>query len=325
MMRAPRVLSRLGLALVAVCLIAACTSDDGRRARVQEPQPKPIGRQVGDYKVGKPYQIAGVWYYPKVDYEYRATGIASWYGPGFHGRRTANGETYDQFAMTAAHPTLPMPSVVRVTNLENGRAVSVRINDRGPFKNGRIIDLSRRAAQLLGFERKGTAKVRVEILEEESRQHAVLAQNKQLAQNRGGEAAPEAAPVTSVTAAPLPSPGASGAGQVAAAPADGSGAAATRASMDIEAVPWPDGRVRRISVRPSQIYIQAGAFLRRDNATRLSVRLSGMGRTRVVPARVGSQRFYRVQLGPIRSVNDADRRLKAMIASGYTDARLVVE
>ncbi len=324
MMRAPRVLSRLGLALVAVCLIAACTSDDGRRARVQEPQPKPIGRQVGDYKVGKPYQIAGVWYYPKVDYEYRATGIASWYGPGFHGRRTANGETYDQFAMTAAHPTLPMPSVVRVTNLENGRAVSVRINDRGPFKNGRIIDLSRRAAQLLGFERKGTAKVRVEILEEESRQHAVLAQNKQLAQSSGGEAAPEAAPVTSVTAAPLPAPGGGG-NQVAAAPAGASGGGTARVSMDVDAVPWPDGRVKRTSVRASRIYIQAGAFLRRDNATRLSVRLSGLGKTRVVPARVGTQRFYRVQLGPLSSVNDADRRLKALIASGYTGARLVVE
>ena len=95
--------------------------------------------------------------------------------------------------------------------------------------------------------------------------------------------------------------------------------------MDVAAVPWPDGRVRRTSVRPSQIYIQAGAFLRRDNATRLSVRLSGLGRTRVVPARVGTQRFYRVQLGPLRSVVDADRRLKALIASGYTDARVVVD
>ena len=283
-----------------------------------------MGRQVGDYKVGKPYQIAGVWYYPKVDYDYRATGIASWYGPGFHGRRTANGETYDQFALTAAHPTLPMPSVVRVTNLENGRVISVRINDRGPFKNGRIIDLSRRAAQLLGFERKGTAKVRVEIQEEESRQHAVLAQNKQLAENRGGAAAPEAAPVTSVTAAPLPAPGGGG-NQVAAAPAGESGGGGARVSMDVDAVAWPDGRIRRTSVRPSQIYIQAGSFLRRDNATRLSVRLSGLGKTRVVPARVGTQRFYRVQLGPMRSVNDADRRLKALIASGHTDARLVVE
>src|SRR5690606_16715705 len=106
----------------------------------------------------------GVWYYPKEDWEYRETGIASWYGPGFHGRKTANGETYNQMDLTAAHPTLPMPVMVQVTNLENGRSIKVRVNDRGPFANGRIIDLSKRSAQLLGMEQKGTAKVLVEIL-----------------------------------------------------------------------------------------------------------------------------------------------------------------
>ncbi|MEE8505871.1 MAG: septal ring lytic transglycosylase RlpA family protein, partial [Kiloniellales bacterium] len=124
--------------------------------------------QVGAYKIGDPYQVNGVWYYPRADFNYQQTGIASWYGPGFHGKYTANGERYDQNALTAAHRTLPMPSMVRVTNLENGRSIKVRINDRGPFKNARIIDLSRRAADLLGFRKRGTAKVRVEILETES-------------------------------------------------------------------------------------------------------------------------------------------------------------
>lgn len=130
---------------------------------------------AGSYKVGNPYTVAGVRYHPREDFNMVETGIASWYGPNFHGKRTANGETYDQNALTAAHRTLQMPSLVRVTNLENGKSVVVRINDRGPFKRGRVIDVSKRAATLLGFVNKGTAKVRVEVLEKESRQIAEAA------------------------------------------------------------------------------------------------------------------------------------------------------
>ena len=109
------------------------------------------------YKIGKPYKIDGIWYYPKEDYQYDETGIASWYGSKFHGRKTANGEIYDMNAVTAAHKTLPMPSYARVTNLENGRSLVLRINDRGPFVRSRIIDLSRRSAQLLGHYGKLTS------------------------------------------------------------------------------------------------------------------------------------------------------------------------
>lgn len=115
-------------------------------------------------KVGKPYQVAGNWYYPSTGAGYSATGVASWYGPQFHGHATANGEIYNMRRLTAAHPTLPMPCYVTVTNLDNGRNIVVRINDRGPYKRGRIIDLSQRAASLLGFTRSGTARVRVSYL-----------------------------------------------------------------------------------------------------------------------------------------------------------------
>ncbi|MCK4940432.1 MAG: septal ring lytic transglycosylase RlpA family protein, partial [Rhodospirillaceae bacterium] len=127
------------------------------------------GQQASHYKIGKPYQINGVWYRPAEDWDYDKTGIASWYGPNFDGKPTANGETFDQWQASAAHKTLPLPSIVRVTNLENGRSLVVRINDRGPYARGRIIDMSRRAAQMLGFEGKGTARVRVAILAKESR------------------------------------------------------------------------------------------------------------------------------------------------------------
>ena len=121
------------------------------------------------YKIGSPYQIEATWYYPAVDYRYDETGIASWYGRKFDGGRTANGEIFDMNGLSAAHRTLPLPSVVRVTNLENGRSMVLRVNDRGPFSRGRIIDVSRRAAQLLGFHRNGTARVRVGIMANESR------------------------------------------------------------------------------------------------------------------------------------------------------------
>ena len=119
----------------------------------------------GYKKTGKPYKIAGKWYYPLPTADgYNETGIASWYGTKFHGKQTANGERYDMYAMSAAHKTLPMPSMVRVTNLDNGRSVVVRVNDRGPFVKSRIIDLSYAAAKELAYDNAGTAPVRVEVL-----------------------------------------------------------------------------------------------------------------------------------------------------------------
>jgi rare lipoprotein A len=120
------------------------------------------------YKVGAPYTVRGVTYYPRVDYAYDQVGLASWYGEGSQGHYTANGEIFDMNQLTAAHTTLPMPSIVEVINLQNNRALRIRVNDRGPFARGRIIDLSRRAAQLLGFAQTGTATVRVRILPEPS-------------------------------------------------------------------------------------------------------------------------------------------------------------
>jgi rare lipoprotein A len=123
-----------------------------------------IPKGNGRYHVGKPYVIAGVTYHPKEDPNYRASGIASWYGDAFHGRLTSNGEIFDMRSITAAHPTLPLPSYVRVTNLTNGKSLIVRVNDRGPFHASRVIDVSVRAADLLGFKHKGTERVRVEYI-----------------------------------------------------------------------------------------------------------------------------------------------------------------
>jgi rare lipoprotein A len=131
--------------------------------RVLEQQAE-IVRGGGWYKVGEPYQIAGRWYEPKEDPSYDRTGLASWYGPTFHGQVTANGEIFDSTAISAAHPTLPLPSYARVTNLENNRSIVVRINDRGPYEGDRLIDVSEQTAALLGFRRRGLSRVRVQYV-----------------------------------------------------------------------------------------------------------------------------------------------------------------
>ena len=158
-------------------LLEGCSSAELAIDLVKKHQRKKIEEKVPTkvvakphYKIGNPYQEFGIWYYPKRDLTYDDTGIASWYGEetAILGRPTANGEVFDPKVATAAHKTLPMPSVVRVTNLDNGKSLVVRVNDRGPFAKGRIIDLSYEGARLLGFVEQGIAKVRVQILAEQS-------------------------------------------------------------------------------------------------------------------------------------------------------------
>ncbi len=159
----------LGALLGASLMLAGCAETT---LAVDTAKALNAGNEASDratgYKIGSPYEVRGQWYVPHENYEYDEVGIASWYGPKFHGRSTANGERFDQNALTAAHRTLPMPSLVRVTNLKNGRSVDLRINDRGPFSKNRIIDVSKKAADLLDFRRDGTTRVRVRILASES-------------------------------------------------------------------------------------------------------------------------------------------------------------
>lgn len=270
-------------------------------------------QSVGHYKVGKPYKIKGVWYYPAVDYKYSETGIASWYGPNFHGRPTANGERFDMNLVSAAHRTLPLPSVVRVINLRNGRAITVRVNDRGPFAHGRIIDMSRRAAQLLGFKRAGTTTVKVEILPEESRLAALQAQGK------GGTTKIASAPTRKVKVASLP-----GAPPPASPPVLPT--AERTKPVEFEPITPEKTVVNKVPVQSDgNIFIQAGAFLHQSRAFEVRGRLNLYGPARVVPANVGSQKFYRVRIGPLASVDESDRVLDQLINSGYPDARIVVD
>lgn len=155
---------------MAATVLSACSSGPSYRDEGAGYSPRvvshgePVPRGGGRFKLGKPYRVGGRIYVPRHEPDYNRNGIASWYGHDFHGRLTANGEVYDMHALSAAHPTLPLPSWVQVTNLETNRSIVVRVNDRGPFKPGRIIDLSKRAAHKLGFLRQGTAQVNVRYL-----------------------------------------------------------------------------------------------------------------------------------------------------------------
>ena len=347
------------------------------------PPAKPL--EPGNYKVGNAYRVDGKWYYPKVDLAYEVRGIASWYGPNFHGRRTANGEIFDMNLISAAHKSLPMPSVVRVTNLKNGRSLVIRINDRGPFVRGRIIDLSRRAAELLGFTATGTAMVHVRLLYEESRLAALEACASSRDMVAFGQPAPTAVPSIPVSvealapvdgvavsmlapaAARTPQPVAALPVQAAAPesrkPVTGQGTpppyggmaavAGDRSSPPAESAPAAqttpavqsaDARYRRpapidvatlrsrekvelmpVKRRPS-IFIQAGAFRQYVNANRLRARLTTLGHpVKVTQVYVTNQPFFRVRLGPLGTVEDADLALDRVVALGYPNARIVID
>lgn len=165
-----------GAAIVVACLILANCASSGKFASRVDPKygvsssprvvdfGEPVPKGGGTFRVGKPYTVAGRVYVPEEDTTYREEGMASWYGDDFHGRQTANGEVFDMASLTAAHPTLPMPSYARVTNLSNGKSLIVRVNDRGPYHGNRLIDVSNRAAELLEFKGNGVARVRVEYV-----------------------------------------------------------------------------------------------------------------------------------------------------------------
>jgi rare lipoprotein A len=224
------------------------------------PDPEPKNEPKSRYGNQSPYEVLGKRYHvlPRAA-GYRASGTASWYGQKFHGRSTSSGEPYDMYKLTAAHRNLPIPSYVRVTNLENQRTTIVRVNDRGPFHGGRIIDLSYAAAVKLGFASQGTARVMVEAI--------------------------------------------------------GPGDIAVRQIAATMSSPAPAGE---------NIYLQAGAFSDRRGAERYRDQLAQLVATDVKVHRRGGDPLYRVRIGPIAQMQEANRLLN-LIASRYERPQIVME
>lgn len=327
--------------------ISGCT--ETRFAAHMFKKVSPDTQSIGKYKVGNPYRIKGRWYYPKEEFRKVETGVASWYGPNFHGKPTANGEVFDQDALTAAHRTLQIPSLVRVTNLDNGRSLILRVNDRGPFSRGRVLDVSKRGAELLGFKRAGTAKIRLEVMEQESRYAAAEAKagrstdRFEVALNKGESlpahpskpdkpiilaSAPSQEPQTIANPSNLAKP-ASVKREVLSTkrPSPIRQETATGSPQSLRDSDLKDSEkfVRQTPPTSSELYVQAGAFSNYGNAARLSTSLARLGKSKVSETTVNGKTFYRVRIGPIDTVTRADTILSALAGKGNNEAMIVVQ
>lgn len=314
MIRTMRFAGKLFSAGALALLAASCAS---------QPKPAPstptvqVPASAGVYKVGQPYQIDNVWYYPREQPDYDETGIASWYGPTFYGKSTANGETYTGDALTAAHKTLPMPVNVRVTNLDNGKSLVVRVNDRGPYSRGRIIDLSRRAAELLDVVQTGTARVRVTYLSRSNMNGAPPPSDTPAAIANALPAAPSGK-VDSAALNVLPGATVAPPARVASLPAP------TPIPAQMFTDTQPTGQVTSVPIpSATRLYVQVGAFSKMENARAMLGKVGGD--LRISTLQRGGQTLYRVRTGPLNSVQDADAALSRITGTGANDAHIVVD
>lgn len=338
-------IARAGLMTLLLASLAACGSQGGGGQGGS-------AAQSGSYKVGAPYKIDGVTYTPREEFNRVETGVASWYGPGFHGKSTANGERYDQSDRTAAHRTLQMPAIVRVTNLENGMSTVVRVNDRGPFARSRVIDLSRAAAQELDIVRNGTAQVRIDQLQAESLAVKEVAiqgggPSEQLAaasQATSRRPAPPQAPTQMVASTPPPRP-----------PPPVQAAPQPQPQPQYQPPPQPQSQPQpqlvwqtptgdivpasapvagsRQTVAAlahgstmqamSGFYVQTGSFSTAENAERQRDAVRSYGSSEVSQGSAGGRDVFRVRLGPYTTQDAAGIVADRLKRSGYGDARVV--
>jgi rare lipoprotein A len=288
---------RLALASLLVIALASC----------QRPPPA-----NPHYLLGSPYQVGGIWYYPRESYELQETGLAVVY-PSGHADLTADGEAFDQTALAASHPTVQLPAIARLTDLENGRQILVRINDRGPATPHRLVEVTRRTAALLGFPAGGAVRVRLQVLPVES--HAAV------------DAVPGApklellsAPRGVVEQSDLPAIGSIGT-VLATGPSVSSQPAMERVATTEMRLPET---VTQSAPDPGSLFIQFGTFQNFEFANIQRARVAGLG-ARIVSTREGRFQRHRVVIGPLASVQQADVVLDQVLGAGVTDARIVVE
>ena len=311
-----------GLSLL---LLTACTTDKVVEYKELSEEVTAIKNEGGVYKIGSPYTALGQRYYPKEDYDYSEVGVASWYGSDFHNKRTANGEIYNMYAVTAAHRTLPLPSIVKVTNLENGKTIIARVNDRGPYVKNRIIDLSQKGAELLGYKNQGTTKVKVEILAKESQalKEAMLASNnKSKATNKAvkyGSTQKPATPTVQTAAATTAQPAVK---EVAKEPVV---QAATEEPVVQTAAKEPVTVAENTAptVDNGTYFVQVGAFADLDKAKQMAEDMSRFGTVSIYEAYLSKDGVYRVRLGAYQSRDEAMQILDRLLDYGHADVTIV--
>ena len=308
-------IKRVSLGLLIAVAVTACSSTPPQPSppvpTAQPPLPPPpvlggapdaVPRVEPRSRNGNPpfYEVFGKRYYVLSSSSgYWERGVASWYGPGFHKERTSTGEPYDMYGMTAAHKTLPLPAYLRVTNLQNGRSIVVRVNDRGPFVGNRIIDLSYSAAAKLDMLRNGTAMVELRALDPTAPPPVITASLPAAAAGSAAAGAPVAAPLTVIPAA-----------EAAASTSAPASAPATDAAHGTPA-----------------LFVQAGAFADPANAQRLADKLRGgrYGKVFVRDDQIAGRRMYRVRIGPVPDVAEFDRVVAALERAGVNDAHLALD
>lgn len=289
------------LGCAVMMLLSACSSTKKIQYETLNEEVAAIKQEGGVYKIGNTYTALGQKYTPREDYNYSETGMASWYGSDFHNKRTANGEIYNMHAITAAHRTLPLPSIVRVTNLENGKSIVARVNDRGPYVKNRIIDLSQKGAELLGYKMQGTAKVKVEIMAKESKalKEAMLAaNNKATSTNKA---------VKYGTATQTP--------KQVQAPAVKTAAAAPASTPAPTQNTAPEGT--------GTYFVQVGAFSDLSKAKEMAASMERFGTVSIYQAYLSQDGIYRVRLGAYPSRNEALRILDQVLDYGHADVTII--
>jgi rare lipoprotein A len=269
-----------------VVLVTSCTTAELAKSMVQGIYKHTLEhKKTGYYKVGKPYKIRGKWYTPKVNTNYNKVGVASWYGDAFDGKLTANGEEYDLDDFSAAHKTLPLPSMVKVTNVENGRHMLVRINDRGPYVGNRIIDLSEATARKLGLFTQGTGRVRVEFDNEATNE--MFAHKSHVKYKR---------PAAHVGGTKLVSSG-----------------------WGFK----KESKSKKSTSNKGGLFVQTGAYKSRESARGVAKNLSEFSRVLIQEVRVRNEIIYRVRMGSFSKEKEADVALNKAINMGYENAIIV--
>lgn len=297
--------------LMGTAALAACATPQPRYAAKHPtvgPTPGALPNGAGGrYKVGSPYEVGGVWYVPKEEPGYDQEGTATWYGQSHHLKTTANGEVFDRYALSGAHTTLPLPSIVEVTNLENNRTVQVRVNDRGPFKGGAVIDVSQEAARQLGFEQQGTARVRVRYVGPAplGAPDAGLRYSAYTPSPAPSQSPPAPTPYAGLNPGPVETP-------VASQPL---APLTPVASTPVQAPSAGGGLIYRV---------QAGAFSDPANAQRVVSQLGSAVVAKVEPfQRADGMTLYRVMVDGTADEGEAFDLRDRVAAYGFTEARVV--
>ena len=272
------------------------------------------------YKIGNPYIVDGKKYYPKKDLNYDKKGIASWYGPKFHGKLTANGEIFNQYELTAAHKTLPIPSAVKVTNLKNNKSLIVRINDRGPFVNDRIIDLSYQSAKKLKMLESGTVFVRVQILRSESLLLEKLAKNNQF---------PEINDITKMTTPPINQVNYSNVsikkiGETKFVKNSNSSSNKYKNDKNIEKAKI-QAEALKIKGKRYKIWVQIASFSNKKSANILKTKFNSVKNINIKKVNINGKIFFRVRVGPFKNIKETKRIYNFLINKGMEGTKIFVE